>query len=134
LKAEGGITAWHLRVEIRLAQLNQGACPKYGRARPAHMGDGLASKVPLTAPTIIPTKTFDLRARVSYWLSQLEEGDEDLLFRASCVIREIIAEGLLTPRVAVQLLESSWPKKKNPEVNVRRVIAAAFLVVEDKLP
>jgi hypothetical protein len=46
-------------------------------------------------------------------------------------MREIIAEQRINPSVALQLLESAWPKSQN--VDARRVIASGFLTVEDKL-
>ena len=104
------ITGWALRVEIRLAQLQKGICPK-------HPMQGTTSEVPLRA------KTRDLQQRVSSILRVVR--DEPSGFWASCVMREIIAEGRINPNIAVSLLRGAGVD--------RRVIAAAFLTVEDKL-
>jgi hypothetical protein len=114
LKADGGITAWALRVEVRLAQLNKGICPKHAMkvdTWEVHIGgDPEAHRV--------------IQRRISSLL-QIARRDEPSAFWASCVIREIIAEGKINPGIAVDLLRSAGVD--------RRVIAAAFLTVEDKI-
>ena len=119
-----------LRVEVRLAQLNRGECPKHPYRIDActwevpSNGDGK----PKTKPkAVIGTETRDLQRR---WYSlecqiKRSSGDERVQFWVACVMREMIAEDRIKPEVAVSLLEG---------VGVdRRVIAAAFLTVEDKL-
>ena len=120
------ITGWALKVEIRLQELNRGICPK--QHKPMPHGIELCE-----GPLKAPTKTNNLQHRVSSLLRELETGNERRLYWVSCVMREIIAEGLITPRVAVELLCGAWPKKKKPEVDMRRVIASGFLTVEEKL-
>jgi hypothetical protein len=135
------ITGWYLRVEIRLAQLNRGGCPKHPSKRKMHVDgvdmhvDGGLSKVPLvgTKSTLSATPTLNLKSRVSSLQREISKGDEDLLFFCACTMREIISEGKINPEIAVQLLEGSWPKSRR-DVDVRRTIAAGFLKVEDKLP
>jgi hypothetical protein len=117
---------WGRRVDARAAELDN---PKYYPSIP----HGPTCPVP-------PKATINLRSRISYWLSEISKGNEDSLFKASCIVREIISEGLLSPEVGVQLLQGAWPAKNGKSVapldtqhKIRRVIAAAFLKVEDKL-
>jgi hypothetical protein len=121
------ITAWALRVEVRLAQLNRGVCPKHPYPkRPYPTTQANTSKVPSRGDLrpVIGVETRDLPRRWAS-LSQVAQRDEPGAFWASCVMREIIAEGRVKPEVAIHLLRS---------VGVpRRVIAAGFLTVEDKL-
>jgi hypothetical protein len=134
LRPDGGITEWYLRVDVRLAQMNKGQCPKY--PSPGLMV-ALTSRVPHYKP---PVPTIDVRSRVNYWLSEVSKGNKDGLFNAATVIREIIAEGKITPEVGVQLLENAWPidngHKAFPLTSrhaVRRVIASGFLTVEERM-
>ena len=123
LRADGGITPWALRVEVRLAQLNRGICPKH----PYPIG-GCTSQVPSKANgdprRRIGTETRDLPRRWSS-LERIAQRDEPGAFFAACVMREIVAEGRVRPEVAVGLLQGAGVE--------RRVIAAGFLTVEDKL-
>jgi hypothetical protein len=106
------ITGWALRVEIRLAQLRNGICPK-------HTMPGALSEVHIGGDP-----DYQVQRRVSSIL-QIARRDEPGAFWASCVMREIISQGRINPRVAVELLCSAGVD--------RRVIAAGFLCVEDKL-
>jgi hypothetical protein len=73
---------------------------------------------------------YRFQRRIDGLLREVAKGQEPLLFWASCVMRELIAEWLLKPDVAVKLLEGAW---RGDRRQCRRTIAAAFLVVEDKL-
>jgi hypothetical protein len=77
-----------------------------------------------------PDAKYRFQRRISALLREVSKGEEPKLFWASCVMREIIAEGRLNPSIAIQLLVGAWPKRCG---DARRVIAAAFLTVEDKL-
>jgi hypothetical protein len=113
------ITGWALRVEVRLAQLNKGQCPK-------HRMKGEASEVPIggeiSGDDWRAWRTFQRRIDA---ILRIARQDEQSAFNMSCLMRELIAEGLIGPNVAIQLLTSVG-------VN-RRTIAAGFLTVEDKL-
>lgn len=123
------ITPWALRVEVRLAQLNRGVCPKHpypNHTNPYPTTQAYTSKVPSKGDlrAVIGTKTGNLPRRWSS-LERIAQRDEPGAFWASCVMREIIAEGRIDPKVAVRLLRSAGV--------ARRVIASGFLTVEDKL-
>jgi hypothetical protein len=120
LRADGGITARALFVEARLADLD----------RYLHTGHGaLTWKVPFRAGST-PTQNLKLRVNGILRIVEKAKGDEDALFRAACIMREIIAEGRLHPKVAVQLLENTCRQDRRL---CRRTIASAFLTVEQKL-
>ena len=84
--------------------------------------------------------TQNLKLRVNGILRMVErargDGREPALYRAACVIREIIAEGRLQPKTALSLLESAcrvnrlWTEGSRA---CRRTIASGFLTVELKL-
>ena len=130
LKPDGGVTARVLFVEARLAELDR------------YLQTGLGAltwQVPLRAGTTFePTQNLKLRVNGILRMVERARGDgrEPALFRAACVIREIIAEGRLQPKPALSLLESAcrinrlWIEA--PRV-CRRTIASGFLTVEFKL-
>jgi hypothetical protein len=129
LEIVGGVTPRALRVELRLAQLNRGVCPKHPctPAQWACLWQGPHEF----------TRTINVQSRVNYYLSAIK-GDEKELFKSACAIREIIAEDLISPSVAIQLLESSWPIENGAKAwpltslqAVRRVIASGFQVMEN---
>jgi hypothetical protein len=139
------ITAWSFRVEVRLAELNKGICPKLKLPMASVMGaGGVTSQLPLSRRSrevpLVGEFTGNLQRRVDALLRQVSRGQEPLLFFAACRMREIIAERL-NHDIALRLLIGSWPKTacvsglakcNRPDctkqcVGVRRVIASAFL-------
>jgi hypothetical protein len=123
---------WGRRVDARLAELDN--------ARSYHGAmDGKECPVPqyLHQPQYWQP-TNNLQHRIDSLLAKVTT--EPLLFWASGVMRELIFKNEIKPAHAIQLLESSWPiinGAKAPPLPsrqaVRRVIASAFLVVEDKM-
>jgi Primase C terminal 2 (PriCT-2) len=101
LKPDGGITARVLFVEARLAELDR------------YLQTGLGAlpwQVPFRAGTTFePTQNLKLRVNGILRMVERARGDgrEPALYRAACVIREIIAEGRLEPKTALSLLESA---------------------------
>jgi hypothetical protein len=125
LRADGGITARTLQVEIRLAQLNKGICPKHNIQHNG-TGTGRGWSVHMEA-----RHQWEVRRRIAALLHQVEQGREDLLFWVAAVFREeFIAKGFISPDIAVRLIEGNWHGDKT---ECRRTIAAAWLTVEDKL-
>jgi hypothetical protein len=130
LKTDGGVTARALFVEARLAELD----------RNLQTGLGVFTwQVPFRVGTTFePTQNLKLRVNGILRMVESARGDgrEPALYRAACVIREIIAEGRLQPKTALSLLESAcrinrlWTEA--PRV-CRRTIASGFLTVEFKL-
>jgi hypothetical protein len=117
------ITAWAFRVELRLADLDRGVCPKH----PYHIGAG-GCQLPVeceSKPKLkLGIETLDLQRRWAS-LERIARRDEEGAFWVACRMREIIAENRIKPEVAVALLEG---------VGVdRRVISAGFLCTEDRL-
>jgi hypothetical protein len=98
LRPDGGVTGWAFRVEIRLADLIKGKCPR--RSISPHGSE--TSQVPLTTDGYVIQQTGNLQRRVSSLLREVSKGDEPKLFWASCVMREIIAEGRINPSIAVR--------------------------------
>jgi Primase C terminal 2 (PriCT-2) len=130
LKPDGGVTARVLFVEARLAELDRFLQTGLG---------ALPWQVPFRAGTTFePTQNLKLRVNGILRMVERARGDgrEPALFRAACVIREIIAEGRLQPKPALSLMESAcrinrlWTEA--PRV-CRRTIASGFLTVEFKL-
>jgi hypothetical protein len=120
---------WARRVEARLANLSDPAYyPPQGRqGRACQVLIGRNTKV---VGAVGGKAKYRFQHRVDALLREVRTGREDLLFWAACVMRELIAEGLIKADVAVKLLESAW---RNDRKQCRRTIAAAFLTVEDKL-
>jgi hypothetical protein len=119
------ITPWALRVEVRLGQLNRGVCPKHPLPIEACLSEVPSSAAGKSKFKIEPTR--DLQRRWYSLECQIKRsgGDERVMFWAACVMREIIAEDRINPKVAIDLLLGAGVD--------RRVIAAGFLTVEDKL-
>jgi hypothetical protein len=128
---------WGRRVDARLASLTDARYYRRSVRQPSPMPLGKCP-VPVSGGSLSqgvsadPDAKYRFQRRISALLREVSKGDEPKLFWASSVMREIIAEGRLNPSIAVQLLVGAWPKKLKG-VDVRRVIAAAFLCVEDKL-
>jgi hypothetical protein len=114
---------WGRRVDARLAELID------ARHYPLPTIRGRPCQVPIGGNATVKAK-YRFQHRVDALLREVRTGREDLLFWAACVMREIIAEGLIKPDVAVKLLEGAW---RGDRGQCRRSIAAAFLRVEDKL-
>jgi len=133
LNADGGITARVLFVEARRADLD----------RYLKTGHGAATwQVPSgktgAGTEFQPTQNLKLRVNGIRRIVERAQGSdrEPALFRAACIIREIIAEGRLPPDVGFGVLEEGcrwnglW--RENQRL-CRRTIASAFLTVELKL-
>jgi hypothetical protein len=125
--ANGRVTAWALLVEARAAELE-----RYLHS-PAqqHCTWG----VPFTASASFqPTQ--NLQLRMTSLLRMIERTkDTDTLFRVACVVREIIAEGKLHPRIAIALLQDACKANRLWQEDRElccRTIAAGFLTVERK--
>src|SRR5262249_37863508 len=114
---------WGRRVEARLAELTD------AKHYPPPIMGGRACQVPIVGEGDLKAK-YRFQHRVDGLLREVRKDREDLLFWAACVMRELIAQGLIKPDVGVKLLEGSW---RSDRKQCRRTIAAAFLTVEDKL-
>jgi Primase C terminal 2 (PriCT-2)/Bifunctional DNA primase/polymerase, N-terminal len=136
----GRVTAWALLVEARMAELERYFNP---RALPtAH--DPNPWEVPSTLrtasterPTFEPTQNLKLRMNGLLRMVERAQGDERerTVFRVACVVREIIAEGKLHPRVAIVLLRDACKVNRLWQEDRElccRTIAAGFLTVERK--
>jgi Bifunctional DNA primase/polymerase, N-terminal/Primase C terminal 2 (PriCT-2) len=132
--ANGKVTAWALLVEARAAELE-----RYFH-NPAHQHSPW--EVPSTErtakrTTFQPTQNLKLRMTA---LLRMVEGAKDaerkpMLFRVACVVREIIAEGKLHPRIAIGLLQEACKTSRLWQEDRElccRTIAAGFLTVECK--
>lgn len=125
--ANGRITGWALLVEARKAELE-----RYFSNRITTAHDTNTWELPVTAENGI-TPTQNLKLRMNALMRMLERGGEPMLFRVACVVRKIIAEGTLHPRVGIELLRSAckinrlWWEDRGL---CCRTIAAAFLTVE----
>ena len=123
LTPDGRITAETLWRAVRVAELDEPpmhGCPLVG--------------VPLQAiselnPSFQPTG--DLQRRMRSIMRDVERGDEDVLFKRACLVRWIIAEGSLSPHVALVLLDSACLGRDRERY--RATIAAAWRAVELKL-
>ena len=69
-------------------------------------------------------------------IERAKDGDrEPTLFRVACLVREIIAEGKLLPRIAIALLREACKANRLWQEDRElccRTIAAGFLTVERK--
>jgi Primase C terminal 2 (PriCT-2) len=132
--ANGRVTAWALLVEARMVELERYFSAH--RNSPAH--DPLTWEVPSTERTTFqPTQNLKLRMIALLRMIERANGDdrEPTVFRVACLVREIIAEGKLLPRVAIALLREAckanrlWQEDRELAC---RTIAAGFLTVERK--
>src|SRR5262245_29949344 len=112
------------RVEARLAELTD------AKHYPSPIMEGRACQVPIVANAKSVRSKYTFQHRIDALVREVRKGQEDLLFWAGCVMRELIQEGQIKPDVAVRLLESGW---RGDRKQCRRTIAAAFLTVEEKL-
>jgi hypothetical protein len=122
--ANGWITGWALFVEARMAELE-----RYLRG-----GQGFTWEVPSIA-SFQPTQNLQLRMNALLRMLERAKDREAMLFRVACVVREIIAEGKLRPRVAIELLRSACKVNRlwwEDRGLCCRTIAAGFLTVERK--
>jgi len=125
--ANGRVTAWALLVEARAAELE-----RYFH-NPAHQH--CTWGVPFMAlASFQPTQ--NLQLRMTALLRMIERTkDTDTLFRVACVVREIIAEGKLHPRIAIAVLREACKANRLWQEDRElccRTIAAGFLTVERK--
>ena len=138
--ANGRVTAWALLVEARAAELERYFSSTAHHHSPAHQHS--TWEVPSTertgpTPSFQPTQNLKLRLTALMRMIERAKGEErePTLFRVSCVVREIIAEGRLHPRVAIALLRQACKANRlwlEDRELCRRTIAAGFLTVERK--
>jgi Primase C terminal 2 (PriCT-2)/Bifunctional DNA primase/polymerase, N-terminal len=132
--ANGRVTAWALLVEARMVELERYFSAH--RISPAH--DPLTWEVPSTERTTFqPTQNLKLRMIALLRIVERAKDDdrEPALFRVACVVREIIAEGKLHPRIAIALLREACKVNRLWQEDRElccRTIAAGFLTVERK--
>jgi hypothetical protein len=84
-----------------------------------------------------PTQNLKLRMTALLRMVERASGDdrEATVFRVACVVREIIAEGKLQPRIAITLLRYACKANRLWQEDRElccRTIAAGFLTVERK--
>ena len=127
--ANGRVTAWALLVEARMVELER--C-----LSSAH--HDCTWEVPSTERTAFhPTQHLKLRMTALLRMAERASGNdrEPTLFRVACLVREIIAEGKLLPRIAIALLREACKANHLWQEDCdlcSRTIAAAFLTVERK--
>ena len=147
--ANGRVTAWALLVEARMVELERHfSNPRAHHFFTAHHFTAHHTStwsVPSTEshtettpfqPTH-PTQNLKLRMIALLRIVERASGNdrEPTLFRVACLVREIIAEGKLLPRVAIALLREAckanhlWQEDREL---CSRTIAAGFLTVERK--
>jgi hypothetical protein len=137
--ANGRITAWALLVEARAAELERYFSAHHS---PAHQHStwevpSTERSTERTTASFEPTQNLKLRLTALMRMVERAKGDdrEPTLFRVACLVREIIAEGKLHPRVAIALLRGAckanrlWLEDRDL---CCRTIAAGFLTVERK--
>jgi hypothetical protein len=132
--ANGKVTAWALLVEARAAELE-----RYFH-NPAHQHS--TWEVPSTErtakrTTFEPTQNLKLRMTALLRMVERAKGNdrEPTVFRVACLVREIIAEGKLHPRIAIELLREACKANRLWQEDRElccRTIAAGFLTVERK--
>jgi primase-like protein len=133
-RADGGITGRALFVEARMVEID-----RYLKGRDNTTHNTLPWEVPLGGRTSFqPTRNPKHRVRGLMRMIESAEGvaREQALFNVACVMREMIAEGALRPKVALSLLESACQINRlwrDDRAACRRAIASAFLTVETKL-
>jgi hypothetical protein len=146
--ANGRVTAWALLVEARMVELERCLSSAH---QPCTWSVPSTERTALHYPStdterstestpFQPTQpTQNLKLRMNGLLRIVErakDGDrEPTLFRVACLVREIIAEGKLLPRIAIALLRDAcranllWQEDREL---CCRTIAAGFLTVERK--
>jgi hypothetical protein len=134
--ANGRVTAWALLVEARMVELEKAISTAH-HTLTAH--SPCTWEVPSTERTTFePTQNLKLRMIALLRMIERAKGDErePTLFRVACVVREIIAEGKLQPRIAISLLRDACKANRLWQEDhwlCRRTIAAGFLTVERKV-
>jgi Bifunctional DNA primase/polymerase, N-terminal/Primase C terminal 2 (PriCT-2) len=143
--ANGRVTAWALLVEARMVELE-----RYFSNHIPTAHHTCTWEVPSTERTVSHCRSTEtertafqptqhLKLRMTALLRMIERANgndrEPTVFRVACLVREIIAEGKLLPRVAIALLWEAckanhlWQEDREL---CSRTIAAGFLTVERK--
>jgi hypothetical protein len=146
--ANGRVTAWALLVEARMVELERclssahqpctWSVPSTERTafhRPSQATERTTERTPFQ-PTH-PTQNLKLRMTALLRMVERASGNdrEPTLFRVACLVREIISEGKLLPRVAIALLREACKANRLWQEDRElccRTIAAGFLTVERK--
>ena len=135
----GRVTAWALLVEARMVELERYFSNHIPTAhQPSTWEVPSTERIASTERTAFqPTQNLKLRMIALLRIVERAKGNdrEPTLFRVACLVREIIAEGKLLPRVAIALLREAckanhlWQEDREL---CSRTIAAGFLTVERK--
>jgi Primase C terminal 2 (PriCT-2) len=153
--ANGRVTAWALLVEARAAELERYffnprahhfSMAHHNPTAHQHSTWGVPSTERTTEPTELTKRTTrlfeptqNLKLRMTGLLRMVERAKDaerkPTVFRVACVAREIIAEGKLHPRIAIELLREACKANRLWQEDRElccRTIAAGFLTVERK--